>query len=372
MKAKKKPIIMTALSVLLCLSLVFGFVSESSIVAFAVTQDADNKYVFDFGDKVHIVGWYGDWDDYPTPWKENSTDEWWNDAVSIFNGRRWKTEPYMRWQNGGDDLQHNFLAWYPEDFVTSNSDLTNVSINLTGDPEEDDILIAKWRDTRPEVDTLHLEFDHLLARFDLNIVFGSEYPDAKVVSVKSWLPRTGTCNLLNDEFRATYIQANLTYEMKETTGNTDVSRGSVSGGVTSGSAISALQESAGKTSRSQNQMAYEAYKEVILMVIELIRQFYDTTRQFRITGKEGIHFKAYNNANIKPQKEKGVLGLEESYRLPVFDVEVSAQKQNPYTKNSQNELALQLYGAGFFAPQNGDVALACLDIMDFGLSLIHI
>ena len=26
---------------------------------------------------------------------------------------------------------------------------------------------------------------------------------------------------------------------------------------------------------------------------------------------------------------------------------------------------MQLYGAGFFAPQNGDVALACLDVMDF-------
>ena len=32
---------------------------------------------------------------------------------------------------------------------------------------------------------------------------------------------------------------------------------------------------------------------------------------------------------------------------------------------SQNELALQFYGAGFFAPQNSDSALACLDMMDF-------
>jgi hypothetical protein len=32
---------------------------------------------------------------------------------------------------------------------------------------------------------------------------------------------------------------------------------------------------------------------------------------------------------------------------------------------SQNELALQFFGAGFFNPQIADQALACLDMMDF-------
>ena len=32
---------------------------------------------------------------------------------------------------------------------------------------------------------------------------------------------------------------------------------------------------------------------------------------------------------------------------------------------AQNELALQFYSSGFFAPQNADSALACLDMMDF-------
>jgi hypothetical protein len=53
------------------------------------------------------------------------------------------------------------------------------------------------------------------------------------------------------------------------------------------------------------------------------------------------------------------------YRLPVFDVSVSAQKATPYNKLSQNELALQFYGQGFFIPQNSTQALACLDMMDF-------
>ena len=44
---------------------------------------------------------------------------------------------------------------------------------------------------------------------------------------------------------------------------------------------------------------------------------------------------------------------------------MTAEKASPYTKMAQNELALQLYGAGFFAPNNADSALACLEMMDF-------
>jgi hypothetical protein len=49
----------------------------------------------------------------------------------------------------------------------------------------------------------------------------------------------------------------------------------------------------------------------------------------------------------------------------VFDIKVSAQKKNVYTKVSQNELALQFYQLGFFSPQNVDMSLMCLEMMDF-------
>jgi hypothetical protein len=52
-------------------------------------------------------------------------------------------------------------------------------------------------------------------------------------------------------------------------------------------------------------------------------------------------------------------------RKPLFDIEVTAQKQSPYSKMSQNELALQFYQVGFFNPQMSDQALTCLDMMDF-------
>ena len=49
----------------------------------------------------------------------------------------------------------------------------------------------------------------------------------------------------------------------------------------------------------------------------------------------------------------------------MFDIKVSAQKKNVYTKVSQNELALQFFQMGFFNPQLTDQALMCLDMMEF-------
>ena len=53
------------------------------------------------------------------------------------------------------------------------------------------------------------------------------------------------------------------------------------------------------------------------------------------------------------------------YRLPVFDIKVSAQKRNMYTQVTQNELALQFFQLGFFNPQMTDQALMTMDMMEF-------
>ena len=102
------------------------------------------------------------------------------------------------------------------------------------------------------------------------------------------------------------------------------------------------------------------------MIIELIRQFYDLPRCFRIMGENGAaRYVQYSNAGIQPQSQGIEMGVDMGYRVPLFDVEITAQKQSPYSKMSQNELALQFYQAGFFNPQMADQALACLEMMDF-------
>ena len=155
-------------------------------------------------------------------------------------------------------------------------------------------------------------------------------------------------------------------ELKETTGNRDISTGGTTSGVTAASAIAAMQEAGSKLSRDNSKAAYRAYRKIVLMVIELIRQFYDLPRQFRILGENGTaRYVQYSNAGIMPQAQGMEMGIDLGYRLPLFDVEITAQKQSPYSKMSQNELALQFYQAGFFNPQMADQALACLDMMDF-------
>jgi hypothetical protein len=155
-------------------------------------------------------------------------------------------------------------------------------------------------------------------------------------------------------------------ELKETTGNRDVSTGGTTGGVTAASAIAAQMEAGSKLSRDSNKASYRAFRSVCLMVIELIRQFYDLPRSFRIIGQNGMErYEQYSNAGLQPQAQGMEMGVDMGYRLPLFDLEITAQKQSPYSKMAQNELALQFYGAGFFNPQMADQALACLDMMDF-------
>lgn len=155
-------------------------------------------------------------------------------------------------------------------------------------------------------------------------------------------------------------------ELKETTGNRDASNGGTSSGVTAASAIAAMQEQAGKTSRASTRSAYRAYARMVNMVIELIRQFYDMPRQFRIIGTGGEEqYETLDNSGLVPQHQGVVNGVDMGYRLPVFDVEVSTQKMTAYTKLAQNEMALQMYQLGVLDPMNSDKALALLDIMDF-------
>lgn len=155
-------------------------------------------------------------------------------------------------------------------------------------------------------------------------------------------------------------------EMKETSGNRDVSNGGTGSGVTAAAAIAALQEAGNKLSRDIIKSSYRCYTDICYMVIELIRQFYDEAREFRITGENGsVDFVDYQNSNLKMQPLPNLPGQETRYKQSTFDIKVKAQKSNPYSRMSQNELAKELFAGGYFNPQLADQALVALDMMDF-------
>ena len=101
-------------------------------------------------------------------------------------------------------------------------------------------------------------------------------------------------------------------------------------------------------------------------MIELMRQFYDEQRIFRIVGPSGENqFLPFSAAALRPQPVREVGGVELGSREPIFDIVVSAAKKSTFSRLSQNETAKECYQLGFFAPANADAALACLDMMDF-------
>lgn len=155
-------------------------------------------------------------------------------------------------------------------------------------------------------------------------------------------------------------------ELRETSGNTETATGSVNYGVTAASAIAALQEASGKGSDDSRRTSYRCKRRVTLKVIERLRQFMDLPRQYRITGESGnMTFVSYSNENIRPQDQGVEFDTDMGYRVPEFDVKVSAAKKDSYSKLSQNELALQLYNQGMFNPQMGDMALPAVEMMEF-------
>lgn len=154
-------------------------------------------------------------------------------------------------------------------------------------------------------------------------------------------------------------------ELKETSGNRDFSQGSTSAGVTAASAIAALQEAGSKLSRDMIKSSYRAFQQVSIMVLELVRQFYNEARSFRIIGEDGAkQYIAYSGNRIAAQQQ-GDGFTPDAVRKPYFDIKVVAQKQSPFSTVAQNERAKELYAAAFFRPDNADQALAALSMMQF-------
>ena len=154
-------------------------------------------------------------------------------------------------------------------------------------------------------------------------------------------------------------------EMKDTAANRDVNSGGTTN-VTAAAAIAALQEAGNKASRDMISASYRAYTQINTLCVELMRQFYDVSRSFRITGAGSEYsFVQFDNSHLQDQ----MTGLDtmgnEMYRRPVFDLKIKAQKKNPFSRMEQNERAKELYSLGFFAPENAQASLTALEMMDF-------
>lgn len=152
-------------------------------------------------------------------------------------------------------------------------------------------------------------------------------------------------------------------ELKDTAGNRDVNSGQAGSGVTAAAAIVALQEAGNKTSRDLIGAGWRAHCAVVKLCIELMRQFYDAARTFRVTGEPG--YVSVSGAALRETPAGVGADGETLYRAPVFDLKIKAQKRSPFSRMELNELARSLYALGFFDPARAPEALAALEMMDF-------
>ncbi len=151
-------------------------------------------------------------------------------------------------------------------------------------------------------------------------------------------------------------------ELKEITGCREMSVGGTLSGVTAASAISLLQEAGNKSSRDGIEGSHRTFILLMQFCIELIRQFYDRPRCFRITGSLGENiYISYSGESIKGSicERTGILSQ------PIFDLEIRAKRSTPSEKNAKNAFARELYEGGAFSPEKASETLIMLEMMDF-------
>ncbi len=142
-------------------------------------------------------------------------------------------------------------------------------------------------------------------------------------------------------------------ELKEVAGNRDFQQGGTQGGVTAYSAIVALQQAGEKLSRDMIAEGYNAYKEIIFLCIELMRQFYDQPRTYRVESSDGSRsYVRFSNRTMQADS-----------RPVELDVAVSAEKNNPYSRLAQNQTMTDLWKMGVFQPQMADAATLLIEGM---------
>ncbi len=144
-------------------------------------------------------------------------------------------------------------------------------------------------------------------------------------------------------------------ELKEILANRDFQQGGTTGGVTAASAIETLRQAGEKRSRAIIADSYDTYKAIIYMVIELMRQFFHAPRMYRICDSMGKKSFAEFSNSMMFNKD---CPLE-------FDIDVTVQRENPYSRESINKTIMDLWKAGFIRGENMNASVIAIKNMQF-------
>ena len=91
------------------------------------------------------------------------------------------------------------------------------------------------------------------------------------------------------------------------------------------------------------------------MVIELMRQFFHVPRMYRICDSMGKKSFAEFSSSMMFNRESP---LE-------FDIDVTIQRENPYSRESINKTIMDLWNAGFIRGENVNTSVIAIKNMQF-------
>lgn len=141
--------------------------------------------------------------------------------------------------------------------------------------------------------------------------------------------------LQNQPFTGMVVQQllQLQSDIKQDSGQNQMTRGETAGGVTAASAISALQEAGGKITRLRTAVLNHGFARIVEQVMWLMHQFYGNDRRMMISGR----------TTEIDASAKHLFGNGNVYPAPPYSVQVQVSRRNPLRVQAQNDLFLQAY-----------------------------
>ena len=128
-------------------------------------------------------------------------------------------------------------------------------------------------------------------------------------------------------------------DMKQDSGQSQFSRGEVTGGVDAASAIQLLQNAGSKITRLRTQTLADGFKKIVEQVLWLAAEFYTDERVVYVAGdnQRPVPVRLSSRQLMSPGRSRGPL------EPPPYTVRIEIQRKNPAAVQAMNDLYIQAY-----------------------------
>ena len=158
-----------------------------------------NSTAFSAGDQIAVYGWTGGADAVPAKLVVNGVRN------TLGTDGTWTPATQMLWKNGTD--AHYFLGVYPARDITGfTADTYTLDPSPAAYTASDLLMASKLDGVKASAGMVMLNFDHAMAKLNVNLKFSNEFDTAPTVSsVKVKARKTATINYLTKSVTATGI-----------------------------------------------------------------------------------------------------------------------------------------------------------------------